>query len=64
MQGLTNSKIRDSPRCRDPCLRIRDRDQNFTPQRDVETLCKDCRDFEIGLKVCECQDFGGTILHP
>ena len=30
-----------------------------------ETLCKGCQDFEIGWKICECQDFeGSTICHP
>ena len=53
--GLTNGTIGDPPRRRDPCLRIRGRDQNMprlhseinapkTPSR------KGCRDFDIGEK--------------
>ena len=52
--GLTNVKIRDLPRRRNPLsLRIRDREQkmqDFNTKRVFETLRKGCRDFEIGRK--------------
>ena len=36
--GVANGKIRDSPRRRDPCLKIQDRDLKASTKSDPETL--------------------------
>ena len=36
--GVANGKIRDSPRRRDPCLKIRDRDLKVLRKSEPETL--------------------------
>ena len=38
IQGVANGKIRDSPRCRDPHLKIRDRDLKALTKSEPETL--------------------------
>ena len=37
MAGVANGKIRDSPRSRDPSLKIRDRDLNVIAKSEPET---------------------------
>ncbi len=37
-EGVANGKIRDSPRRRDPCFKIRDRDLNDLRKSEPETL--------------------------
>ena len=61
--GVVNGKIRDSPRRRDPCLKIRARDSSdfWTKQEKSEPPRlgrRRCRDSEIWLKT---HDFLGTI---
>ena len=69
MVGVANGKIRD------PSLKIRARDdehKNPRPRRekyskqkrDSETQHKGFRDFEIGRKFAETQDFQKNIRHP
>ena len=45
--GVANGKIRDSPRRRDPCLKIRDRDLKVLTKSEPETLTEEnrARDF-------------------
>ena len=47
IQGVANGKIRDSPRCRDPHLKIRDRDLKALTKSEPESLCQEnrARDF-------------------
>ena len=47
MLGVANGKIQDSPRGRDPCLKIRDRDMQALTKSEPETLYQDnrARDF-------------------
>ena len=46
-EGVANGKIRDSPRRRDPCLKIRDRDLKVLTKSEPETLHQEnrARDF-------------------
>ena len=46
-EGVANGKIRDSPRRRDPCLIIRDRDLKALTKSEHETLYQEnrARDF-------------------
>ena len=41
--GVVNGKIRDSPRRRDPCLKIRARDFNHFRKSEPETQCREIR---------------------
>ena len=41
--GVVNGKIRDSPRRRDPCLKIRARDFNDFRKSEPETQCREIR---------------------
>ena len=41
--GVANGKIRDSPRRRDPCLKIRDRDLKALTKSELETLYQENR---------------------
>ena len=45
--GVANGKIRDPPKRRDPCLKIRDRDLKVLKNSEPETLYKEnlARDF-------------------
>ena len=44
--GVANGKIRDSPRHRDPCLKIRDRDLKALTKSEPETsLCENLSRF-------------------
>ena len=47
MVGVANGKIRDSPRRRDPYLKIRDRDLKALTKSEPESLCQEnrARDF-------------------
>ena len=40
---MVNGKIRDSPRRRDPCLKIRARDFNDFRKSEPETQCREIR---------------------
>ena len=40
---VANGKIRDSPRRRDPCLKIRDRDLKLLTKSQPETLYEEIR---------------------
>ena len=43
MLGVANDKIQDSPRRRDPCLKIRDRDLKALTKSEPETLYQENR---------------------
>ena len=43
IEEVANGKIRDSPRRRDPCLKIRDRDLKALTESDPETLYQENR---------------------
>ena len=49
--GVVNGRIRDSPRRRDPCLKIRDRDLKALTKSEPETLY--CKKTEPETSFCE-----------
>ena len=51
--GVANGKIRDSPRRRDPCLKIRDRDLKVLTKSDPETLYLENRTRDFILRKSE-----------
>ena len=49
--GVANGKIRDSPRRRDPCLKIRARDLNALTKSEPETLYQENRARDFILRI-------------